>query len=71
VAALGVALYRPARELPGPGPEALQALQRSRGVVGSVAELLFSEYLVPFEITAVLLTVALVGALYLAKRRPE
>lgn len=61
----------PVRAWPGPGPEALEVLQRSRGVVGSVAQLLFSDYVVPFEVTSILLLVAIVGALVLAKRRVD
>jgi len=48
---------------------ALVALQRERGVVGAVAGPLFSEYVIPFEITSMLLLAALVGAVVLAKRR--
>jgi NADH-quinone oxidoreductase subunit J len=40
-----------------------------RGVVGGVAVPLFQSYLVPFEITSVLLLAAIVGAVVLAKRR--
>jgi NADH-quinone oxidoreductase subunit J len=40
-----------------------------RGVVGGLAGPLFQVYLVPFEITSVLLLTALVGAVVLAKRR--
>ena len=40
-----------------------------RGVVGGVAVPLFQTYLVPFEITSVLLLAAIVGAVVLAKRR--
>jgi len=39
------------------------------GVVDLVAETLFREYLVPFEITSVLLLAAAVGAVVLAKRK--
>ncbi|MEO6057148.1 MAG: NADH-quinone oxidoreductase subunit J [Gemmatimonadales bacterium] len=39
-----------------------------RGVVGSIAAPLFQTYLVPFEITSVLLLAAIVGAVVLAKR---
>lgn len=48
-----------------------QALQRAaaRNVVQSIAEPLFRTYLVPFEITSILLLAALVGAVVLAKRR--
>ncbi len=48
---------------------ALVALQRERGVVGAVAGPLFGEYMIPFEITSMLLLAALVGAVVLAKRR--
>jgi len=41
----------------------------ARGVVGGVAAPLFQTYLVPFEITSVLLLAAIVGAVVLAKRR--
>jgi NADH:ubiquinone oxidoreductase subunit 6 (subunit J) len=41
----------------------------SRGVVGAVAAPLFQSYLVPFEITSILLLAAIVGAVVLAKRR--
>jgi len=38
------------------------------GVVGAIGRPLFTEYVVPFEITAILLLVAIVGALALAKK---
>jgi NADH-quinone oxidoreductase subunit J len=41
----------------------------ARGVVGAVAAPLFQTYLVPFEITSILLLAAIVGAVVLAKRR--
>ena len=41
----------------------------SRGVIGGVAAPLFQTYLVPFEITSILLLAAIVGAVVLAKRR--
>ena len=40
-----------------------------QGALGVIAEPLFTTYVVPFEITGVLLLVAIVGALALAKRR--
>jgi NADH-quinone oxidoreductase subunit J len=40
----------------------------SRGVVGAIAAPMFQTYLIPFEITSVLLLVAIVGAVVLAKR---
>jgi NADH-quinone oxidoreductase subunit J len=50
-------------------PGELQRLQESQGVVGMLADPLFRQYLVPFEITAVLLLAAIVGAVVLAKRK--
>ena len=48
-----------------------QAMRQAaaHNVVQSVAEPLFRTYLIPFEITSVLLLAALVGAVVLAKRR--
>jgi NADH-quinone oxidoreductase subunit J len=40
----------------------------ARGVVGAVAAPLFQIYLIPFEITSILLLAAIVGAVVLAKR---
>ncbi len=52
---------------PGSGPVA-EALAE-RGIVGAIAQPLFTDYVVAFEVTGVLLTVAIVGAVVLAKRR--
>jgi NADH-quinone oxidoreductase subunit J len=38
--------------------------------VRAIAQLLFTDYLLPFEVTSVLLLAALIGALVLAKSRP-
>lgn len=61
------ALSSPTAAFPG----AAQALAGTaeRGVVGGIAESLFTTYLVPFEITSVLLLAAAVGAVVLAKRK--
>lgn len=37
------------------------------GTPGDIADLLFSEYLIPFEVTSVLLLVAMIGAIVLTK----
>ena len=39
------------------------------GVVGTVARPLFNEYLLAFELTSILLLVAIVGAVVLGRRR--
>jgi len=46
----------------------LEAAQRAQGMIAMVARPLFDAYLVPFEITSVLLLAAIVGAVVLAKR---
>ncbi|MFN2587340.1 MAG: NADH-quinone oxidoreductase subunit J [Actinomycetota bacterium] len=50
------------------GSEALEAVNRDPGNVDALADLLFSRYLLPFEITSVLLVVAIVGVMVLARR---
>ena len=47
----------------------ISALQQQQGMVGAVANPLFDAYLIPFEITSVLLLAAIVGAVVLAKRK--
>ena len=44
-------------------------MSEEQGAVGFIAEPLFRAYLVPFEITSMLLLAAVVGAVVLAKRR--
>ena len=51
------------------GGEAIDAMVAQRGVIGAIAEPLYTRWVVPFEITGILLLVAIVGALVLAKRR--
>jgi len=57
-------------------PDAIQlpagtmaALQQQQGMVAVVAGPLFDAYLIPFEITSLLLLAAIVGAVVLAKRK--
>jgi NADH-quinone oxidoreductase subunit J len=50
-------------------PSALDPLLESSGAVAAVAEPLFTRYLVAFEVTAILLVVAMVGSVVLARRR--
>jgi NADH-quinone oxidoreductase subunit J len=53
----------------GFGPEALRTMVEANGAVGVVAGPLFRNYLVPFEITSLLLLVAMIGAIALARRK--
>jgi NADH-quinone oxidoreductase subunit J len=52
-----------------PGGQAALAATVDKGVVGAMAVPLFQQYLVPFEITSILLLTAAVGAVVLAKRK--
>lgn len=68
-----------ARQLPGstdsalqqlfPGGASIDAAIQEHGAIGAIARPLFIDYVVPFEITGILLLVAVVGAIALAKRR--
>jgi NADH:ubiquinone oxidoreductase subunit 6 (subunit J) len=44
--------------------------QRLMTATADVAHKLFSDYVLPFEVVSVLLTAAVVGAIYLARREP-
>ncbi|RMG64150.1 MAG: NADH-quinone oxidoreductase subunit J [Calditrichaeota bacterium] len=41
------------------------------GLVESIGRALFSQYVLPFEVASILLLVAMIGALYLSKRKLE
>jgi NADH-quinone oxidoreductase subunit J len=47
----------------------VDALVAEHGAIGAIARPLYTDWVVPFEITGILLLVAIVGALVLAKRR--
>lgn len=49
--------------------EVARQAAEGQGVIGAIAAPLFSTYLVPFEVTSLLLLTAIVGAVVLAKRR--
>jgi len=51
------------------GTEAMDALLAEKGAVGAIADPLYTDYILAFELTGILLLVAVVGALALAKRR--
>ena len=53
---------------PTAGGRAIDAALAQHGAVGAIAQPLYTTYVVPFEITGVLLLVAIVGALVLAKK---
>jgi NADH-quinone oxidoreductase subunit J len=51
------------------GQEAIETSIRELGAVGAIAQPLFREFVVAFELTSILLLVAIVGAVVLAKRK--
>ncbi len=51
------------------GPFTVEAIEASGGNTQVLSELLFSEYILPFELTSILLLAAIVGAVALAKRK--
>lgn len=55
----------------GAGEGALQSLNEDPGNVMAIARALFSRYVLPFEATSVLLVVAIVGVMVLARRIAE
>ncbi len=59
----------PAAAIRLPAGAGTAELAAQRGVVGLIAEPLFKAYLVPFEVTSLLLLAAVVGAVVLAKRK--
>ena len=69
---IGVLRRTPPRQLllaeAATGGAAIDAAVADMGAVGAIAEPLYTTYVVPFEITGILLLVAIVGALVLAKR---
>ena len=59
----------PNEVLPALGFVAIAGCATILVVVGRIAEPLFQGYLIPFEITSVLLLAAVIGAVVLAKKR--
>ncbi len=53
------------------GPHTPQAIEAAGGNTRVISEMMFSEYLLPFEITSVLLLAGIVGAVAIAKREKQ
>lgn len=51
------------------GPYTIESIEAAGGNTQVISELLFSEYILPFELTSVLLLAAIVGAVAIAKRK--
>ncbi|MDT8367653.1 MAG: NADH-quinone oxidoreductase subunit J [Longimicrobiales bacterium] len=58
-------------QIAGPGAAELDRAIAEKGVIGVIADPLYTTWVVPFEITGILLLVAIIGALVLAKRTVE
>jgi len=71
VAVLLRVLRGPAAQLvdAGPAAAALDQMIAEKGAVGVIADPLFQQYVVPFEMTGILLLIAIVGALAIAKTK--
>lgn len=54
-----------------PGAYTSEAITQSGGNMRVISELMFSDYILPFELMGILLLLAIVGAILLAKRRVE
>jgi NADH-quinone oxidoreductase subunit J len=54
---------------PGTGKLTAEQVELAGGNTQVISELMFSEYLLPFELTSVLLLTAIIGAVAIAKRR--
>jgi NADH-quinone oxidoreductase subunit J len=54
-----------------PAQPAALAVSQPGGIIAPIAEPMFKEYLLAFELTSVLLLVAIIGAVVLAKRRDK
>lgn len=50
------------------GPDSLAVIQHAEGAVAPIAKPLFTDYLLAFEVTSVLLLVAIIGAVVIGRR---
>ncbi len=67
-ALLGLILFWAVSRFEGSESVTLDVIQSSKGEVGFLAQHLFSDYLLPFEVTSILILVAVLGAMVLVKR---
>ena len=72
--AMGLVVVVPLVGLYDPGQIPHSAGGPARGALGTTATIgysIFTDYLLPFEATSALILVAIIGAVVLAKRRPQ
>lgn len=68
-AQLGFLLWAGGAQIPVDPGETETVLRGLGGNVQTVGQTLYTDYLLPFEVVSVLLLVAMIGAIYLAKKR--
>ena len=70
IAELGFMMWAGSQDSPLPTPDQLDATLRGMGGnTETVGMALYTEFILPFEVVSVLLLVAMVGAIYLAKKQ--
>ncbi len=70
LAAFLVSILRKIEVLPSLGKYSIEAI-KSEGSMMTIGKILYTEYLLPFEIASIVLLVAIIGAVVLAKKRIE
>ncbi len=70
LAEVGVLLWAGTLDPPVPEVQRVEmALRGMGGNIETIGQVLYTEYLLPFEVVSMLLLVAMIGAIYLAKKR--
>ena len=69
LAAIFIMAFRGGKPVAPTGPYSVEAVQAAGGNTQVLSELMFSEYLLPFELTSVLLLAAIISAVAIAKRK--
>ncbi len=71
LAELGFMMWSGARDTVAPLPDQLDAALRSvrDGNIETIGNFLYTDYILPFEMVSMLLLVAMIGAIYLAKKQ--
>ncbi|HUS08119.1 MAG TPA: NADH-quinone oxidoreductase subunit J [Bryobacteraceae bacterium] len=64
-------MRRGASSLPWSHPASVDAATTKTGNTEQIADILFSEYLLPFEVVSLLLLVAVIGSVFMARKRAE
>jgi len=71
LAGAALLLAAAARALPAIAGPAGESMEEGYGGVRAMGKLLFTDYLLPFEVASILLLVAMIGAMYMGKKEPQ